>query len=158
VATGFRRADGGILGLLELVTEHREAVEYELLVRGYGLGDVGTLNLSWAEFRVLVRRWMGEPHNALAEAMAGYSIWSVGEQLQALILDAINLQTFVVQRVNGNRGAKRPKPLPRPWDEKPTTYGAGALPIDQVDAWIQSTYREDVDQIDEWIDSLDDGE
>lgn len=115
------------------------------------------MNLSWVEFAVLIRRWQGRPHNAFAEALAGHSVWSVGEQLQAMILDAINLQSYVIQRVNGNRAARRPKPLPRPWDEKPVTYGSGPLPLDQVDAWIQSTYEEDVDQIDEWIESLEDG-
>ena len=151
-------AAGGILGLLELVTEHREAVEFELLTAGFGIADIGTMNLSWVEFRTLARRWQARPHNAVAEAIAGHTLWTVGEQLLAMVLDAVNLQSYVIQRVNGNRSARRPKPLPRPWDEKPVSYDKGALPLDQIDGWIQSTYHADVDQIDEWIDSLEDGE
>lgn len=138
MAEGLWRADGGILGLLELVTEHREAVEFELLERGYGIGDIGTLTLSWTELRVLIRRWVSLPHNALAESIAGYSVWSIGEQLLAMLVDSTAWSNYIAQRAAGGKPAK-PQPLPRPWDAKPQTYGSGALPYDQIDAWIAST-------------------
>lgn len=88
---------------------------------------------------MLVRGWAREPHNAFAEAVQGYSVWSVQEQLTASLIDAVMFGNWLLGRVNGVKSMRRPKPVPRPWDTKPTTYGRGALPLDQIDGWISST-------------------
>lgn len=91
----------------------------------------------------MVSRWVSMPHNAVAEARAGHSLWTVGEQLLAIVIDAVNQQTWVMQKLQTKKTVPRPKPFPRPWDEKPSTFGKGAIPYDEVDAWIASTIREE---------------
>jgi hypothetical protein len=118
-------------------------VEFELLDRGFHMGDVGTATLSWTELHVLMERWARLPHNAVAESIAGFSVWSVGEQLSAYIVDLINMGNYYTLRAAGNKTAKKPRPIPRPWDDRPVTFGSGAIPYDQIDEWIDSTIRED---------------
>ena len=98
---------GGILGLYELIIQHREAVTYDLLMRGWHLWEVGTPALSWVEFGIWFRflptdsqtfqaakgpQWSAEMHRLtdIAEILIGAN-WQRG----------------------GSRGPK-PKPLPRP--------------------------------------------
>lgn len=140
MAAGFGDRDGGILGLLEFVREREEAVEFELLERGYGLGDIGTMNLSWTELRTLLRRWSVTPGNAVCDAMHDRQ-WTISEQMLAQVIDLLAAGNYIAMRAAGSKSAKKPKPIPRPWDDKPTTYGKGAIPYDEMDAWLASRTR-----------------
>lgn len=127
---------------MKLLRRHREAIEYELLERGMHLDDVGTKRLTWREFLILVRGWLGQPHNMLAEAEAGHSLWTVGEQLTAMVVDLVNVGNYYIAKANGAKNLKRPKPIDRPWDSKPVTYGRDPVSIEEIDQWMKDTIRE----------------
>jgi len=138
VAGGLGHRRGGILGLYGLLTEHGEAIEYDLLERGMRLDDLGTEALSWRDLLVLVRRWQVMPSTATSEAVHG-TRWSVTDQLLALIFDVLNQANWQRQK---KRTAPKPKPLPRPWDAaKSTSIGSDPIPISQFDEWWDSPAR-----------------
>ncbi len=127
---------GGILGLLELVEQHQEAIEYELLRIGRRLRDLGT-RLTWRDLLVLVRGWQKSPHNAVSEAIHGYSVWTIEEQLLAELIDVGRMANW--QRQNKPHAAK-PKRTPRPWERQKETrrLGRDAIPISAFDDWWES--------------------
>ena len=59
--------------------------------------------------------------------------WSISEYLLASVADALNLRLW---QAGGGKGSK-PKPVPRPTDEKPKQYGT-AEPVEDIIAWIQT--------------------
>lgn len=59
--------------------------------------------------------------------------WSVSEYLLAAVADSLNLRLW---QAGGGKGT-RPKPIPRPTDEKPKQYGT-AEPVENIIDWIQS--------------------
>lgn len=136
MAEGLEGHGGGIVGLLELIDQHQEAVEYELLVAGYRLDDLGTPALSWRDLLVLMHRWLSLPHNAVAEAVDGHTRWTVAEQLLAVIVDVLEWANW--QRL-GKRSAPKPKRVPRPWEKSASKkYGKDPIPASQFDAWWES--------------------
>lgn len=101
--------DGGIFGLLELIREHRGAVEYDLRQRfGLSLRDVGREVSLWeiARLVVIVRQ---DPSSAIAAAMEG---WTHPVSREALILmDLFDLELTINSK-------RKPKPHPgRPWTQ-----------------------------------------
>jgi len=129
---------GGSWRLLDLVDEHQEAVEFELLRAGFRLRDVGSEQLDWRDFYVLVRGWVNVPHNEVARSARGHDLWTVEEQLLAIAADRL-------AHANWQRAGRRvapPKPLPRPWDKKKSRQlGRDAIPISQFDDWWESQAR-----------------
>ena len=107
---GSRRQPGKILGLLDLIEEHRAAVEYDFRSR-FHLGlDAITVDVGWGEAIRLVGILRADPSSALAAAMEG---WDHPISREALILmDLFDLDMAV------NAGKKKPKPYPRPWKQK----------------------------------------
>lgn len=135
MAGGVEHQPGGILGLCRLLTEHGEAVEYDLLALGYRLDWLGTRRLSWRDLWVIVR--MAPRSSALARSIHGArAVWTQETYLLADIFD-------VLAAANWQRAGKgpKPKPFPRPRredDKTVTRYGSGALPIDELDAWFKA--------------------
>jgi hypothetical protein len=68
----------------------------------------------------------------------GYEGWTTESQILASVLDALNAANW--QRA-GNKNARKPTPLERPWDKPRARYGSGAMPYDEIDAWMKSTWR-----------------
>lgn len=133
MAEDFGGEPGGILGLLRLVDAHREAIEYELLRAGLRLRDLGTEQFNWRDLFVLVRAWQKQPHNALAEAVHKHPVWTIGEQLLAILVDLTGHGNW--QRLK-KRFAPKPKRLPRPWEKQNTRQlGSDPIPISQFDDW-----------------------
>ena len=123
---------GGIAGLLDLLREHREAIEYDLICLGRNLDDLGTRRLSWRDLLVIVRR---SPRGSALnrERYPEDSEWGLPEQLLAAIFD-------VLQAGNWQRGGgqgKRPEQLERP-GVKPArkVRGSGPIPMDEMAAWL----------------------
>ncbi|MFF2631956.1 hypothetical protein ACFVR6_03645 [Microbacterium sp. NPDC058021] len=130
---------GGIYGLLDLVDEHQEAVEYELLRAGHRLRDVPSKQLNWRDLYVLLRRWQKTPHNAVGEAIHGHALWSIEEQLLAVAVDTLAFANW--QRMRKPH-APKPKRLPRPWEaSKGRQLGSEPIPISQFDDWWESKAR-----------------
>ncbi|WAC65185.1 hypothetical protein OVA14_07230 [Agrococcus sp. SL85] len=132
---GLAPLGGGILGLLDFVEQHEEAVEYDLLTRGFRLREFGNERHDWRDLWVLVRRLQVEPGTALRHAVHG-ELWPVTDQLLANIVDALNHANW--QRV-GKKNAPKPKRTPRPWEKtKAQRIGADPIPISQFDDWWES--------------------
>lgn len=133
MAGRFGHLSGGILGLYGFITEHREAVEYDLLTHGgFRLEDAGTPALSWRELHILVARWLKLHATATFESVNGI-VWSTEAQLTAMLID---LTASANWQRGGKSTAPKPKPLPRPWlKAKAQTFGRDPIPISQFDDW-----------------------
>lgn len=136
MAIGVEHQPGGILGLCRLLSEHGEAIEYDLITLGLRIESLGTPRLSWRDLWVIVRQ--APRTSALARSIHGSrAAWSQDTYILADLFDAIQGGNW--QR-GGGKGS-RPKPFPRPKrdDDKTTTrYGSGALTIDEFDAWLKA--------------------
>lgn len=98
---------GGILGLCELISQHREAITYDLLTAGWHLWQVGTPVMSWTEFGVWFR--FLPPMSQTFQAIRG-SQWSPEMHRLTDVLEVLLAANW--QR-GGGKGPK-PKPMPRP--------------------------------------------
>lgn len=135
MAEGFLPEAGGIDGLLALIDEHEEAIEFELLNIGRHLDELGTPALSWRDLYVLARRWQMLPGNAFAADVHGHEVPSWTEQVLAVIVDALQGIAFILKRGKG----QRPKRFVRWWEKrKQQKFGADPIPIAEFDAWWES--------------------
>lgn len=104
---------GGIIGLVRLLTDHDEAIEYELLTVGKHIDDLGTRRLSWRDLKVVITQ--APPKGALHRALdpKGWD-WSSGTYLLAGLIDLGAVANW--QRA-GDKHRARPTPLPRPGEK-----------------------------------------
>lgn len=136
---GRQRADsGGILGLNRDVLSEpnaRQALQYDLIVRGLTLDHLGSEAFTWYDLATFVKHVQLEPHSALAKELHG-EVWTIEAQLLASIADTLASANW--QRA-GKKSAPRPKPIPRPWEKaKATAFGKDAIPISQFNDWWES--------------------
>lgn len=122
-----------LLSLLATIEEYREAVEYDLIVLGLRLRDVGTDRLSWSDVYTLLSQ--APRSSALFRALYPEEHeWNLTSLLLAEVVDAVRVANW--QRGSGKR-ADYPKPIPRPGvTPESTTYGKGAVPIDEMAEWL----------------------
>lgn len=138
MAVRFPGEAGGIEGLLALIDEHEEAIEYELLAMGRHLDELGTAALSWRDLFVLLRRWQKTPGNAFAASLAGTEVPSWSEQILAVIVDLLQAVNFLLRRGKG----QRPKRILRWWEKhKQQRLGRDPIPLSQFDDWWESASR-----------------
>lgn len=131
MARGVGHQPGGIQGLVELLAEHGEAVEYDLITLGLRLRDLGTPAFTWRDLLVIV---LNLPRAAALrrEQLGDAAEWGVLEYLMARNVEAGEGANW--QRAGG-KGA-RPKPLPRPGQKSESKrFGSGAIPISEFDDW-----------------------
>lgn len=142
MAERVRYRIGGIFGLLEFIREHGEAVEYDCLIHGYRLAEVGVA-FSWRDLQVLVRRWGGLAGTATFRSVHGYEGWTTESQLLANVIDSLAVADYHRVKIGGAKSVRKPKPMERPWD-KPKVYGrrtsGPAMSYDEMDSWIRSTW------------------
>ena len=136
---------GGIFGLVRLLEEFGEAVEYDLIALGLRRDWLGTERLSWRDLLVIVK---GSPRtSALARAQHGEAaLWGIAEYLLANAVDALHDANW--QRA-GKKSAKKPKRIPRPGRKDTQKIGKDALPISELEAWISEAEAalEDVEEV-----------
>lgn len=134
MAEGFRYYAGGIFGLLDLIEEYPEEVEYDLISHGLRLRQLGTDALWWRDLLVIVRQ---QPrHSALLRSMEpDTAAWGLSEQLLAAIADAEH--TALWQRGSGKK-SERPKPIPRPGVEsgEKKIHKGDVMPVNEMAAWL----------------------
>lgn len=137
MAEGRRRDAGGIFGLCELLDEHAEAIESDLLDRGWRLAEVGG-RMSWRDLLIMVRRFQGDPTTATSRAIHGEH-WKVTDQLLASVIDLLQVGNW--QRA-GKKSAPKPRPIPRPWEKpKARKLGSDAIPISKFNDWWDRVAR-----------------
>ena len=126
---GLRCRRGGIRGLLELIRQHREAIQYDLICLGLRLDDLGSERLTWADLWAIVRH--SPASSALARSIdPEAALWGQSEHLLAAIFDALRVANW--QRGEARR-SDYPKPLPRPGvGPEAQQIGSGGLAMDEM--------------------------
>ena len=123
---------GGILGLVQFLTDYGEAVEYHLIDMGLRLRWLGTDLLTWSDLHAIIR---GAPSSsAIGRELAGPgAAWSLLEHLTAVLIDAVNMGNWQRQ---GDPYARRPDPIKRPGaDTGGMHIGREPIPISEFAAW-----------------------
>lgn len=135
MAGGLDGDRGGIRGLLALLDEHQEAIEYDLIALGLRLDWLGTKRLTWRDFVVIVRN--SPRTSALARKHLGDdAAWSLTDHLMAGVIDLLTVANW--QR-GGKKAGPKPKPFPRPGvKDNRQQFGKGAIPIKDFNAWWES--------------------
>ena len=136
---------GEIAALAELVEEHGEALEFDLLALGYRLRwlDSPTRDFNWRDLWVLARHL--DSKSALHIAMFGHeeSEWSLEAHLLALIVDNTAKNVWMKTEDAQRKPPKnRPKPVPRPGveDNSTKTITGDVLPADEMLDWLGGDY------------------
>lgn len=129
---------GGILALLDLIEEHRGAIEYDFRTRFSGL-PAGIYSvpeaMGWGEALRLVRILRSDPSSQIATAVEEWKYPLSREA--AIFADLYDLEY-------AKTGAKGRKPYPRPFDTKGSTQtwgNAGGRSVDEVLSILHSHGR-----------------
>lgn len=131
MAEGRRDHPGGIFGLRDLLDEHAEAIEADLLDRGWRLAEVGH-TFSWRDLLIMVRRFQSIPTTATSRAIHG-EYWSTTDQLLASVVDLLQVGNW--QRA-GKKNSPKPKRLKRPWERSAGHHlGAEPIPLNEFSDW-----------------------
>ena len=136
---GLHDWPGGITSLCRLIDRYGEAIEYDLLMAGRSLDQLG-YTLSWRDLWVLFLRWQKTAGTATGEAVHGHMIPTYLDDLTAGLFD---LQSASVWQRGGKRGAPKPKPVKRPWlKPKARVLGSAPIPISQFHDWWDAKVKE----------------
>lgn len=124
------------------MSEHRDAIEHDLLVKtGHTLNDVGR-TLSWDALGAFVQHDTLTPSALLYETDAEQYQWATTAQTNYLLADIYDLLAVINEnlKIKGTKArGKMPKPHPRPGDRKKTTKKLGtAMPAAEFDAWMKN--------------------
>lgn len=148
MAEAVRDRAGGIAGLHRFLTEHGEAVEWDIARYwpGRSLLELYRGEMSWRELRVFLR--FLPPDSATARAVRGSTpeeeAWTLDRHLLASAVDAIRENTFATIKLGGDpkkTGRLRPPdPIPRPGVESKKSnvirfggkHGSGAAQLAAV--------------------------
>ena len=127
-----RRRRGGIIGLVRIIREHDRALEYDLMTRtGRTLGEY--LNMGATGLVALI----SFVENLPIDSALGKSIYpkdEFGEWHRTLKTNAILADIYDVLVAANTKKGHRPKPYPRPQDNK-NIIGSGAIPISEFWDW-----------------------
>ena len=133
---------GGIASLCELLIEHKEAIEYDLITSaGIECSEVGG-SLSMGAFASFVKGlsfdsalWRSQHKDTV--------IWGSTLKTNALLADIYDLLAQMNANMCGgfsHKKASKITPLPRPWlaDNTKRIGGKGALPKNELREWIKN--------------------
>lgn len=115
-----RSQPGGTLALLDLIEEHKGAIEYDWRTRFQKPAKIiGTEKMTYGEAWRLVHILAGDPSSQIATALGAWSHPVTREDI--VLRDLFDLQQAVAMA--GSK--KKPTPYPRPW---PTKVSKGLAP------------------------------
>ena len=122
------------------MSEHRDAIEHDLLVKtGHTLNDVGRA-LSWDALGAFLQYDTLTPSALLKEIDAERYQWATTAQTNFLLADIYDLLAVVNEnlKIKGTKArGKMPKPHPRPHDKDKTAKKIGtAVPAAELDEWF----------------------
>lgn len=139
---------GGIVSLAEFVTEHDEAISYDLLTQtGYELKDVGK-SLTWDSLASFLINT--EPDTALGRELdPDTALWASTLKTNGLLADIYDMLAQInanLVAIGSHKPAKAPKPYPRPgMNEKRENvkhYGRDAVSKVDFVAWLDRKRKE----------------
>lgn len=139
---GGRRYHGpGIVGVLDLIRDHQDEIEFDLIALGLRLRHVGTPDFNWRDLYVILKTLPRD--TALYRAVYGEDAeWTLEAHLLALVADAGNWLVWSKTR-DGEKGRNRPGRVPRPGvasDTESRSMGSGALPAEELEAWLDGPF------------------
>lgn len=126
MAEGFRGPVGGIHGLIDLIREHGESIEIDLIQVGLRLRDVGTDQFTWRDLKLFLRGL--SVHSATFTAThpeeAGW------DNKAMLLADAVDQLRWLVwaKTKDGQKNRNHPQPIQRPGVE-PTVKKVSGTPV-----------------------------
>lgn len=127
----LRDQPGGIVGLLKLPREQWEAIEADLVDRGFTLADIPR-RLSWRALST----WVSHAPTRTATVRIAHPEregWESEDYWFAAIVDSLAALRFMWAR----KGARRPEPIQRPGHKPNQRVFRGApLPIDEMQEWL----------------------
>lgn len=129
MAGGVRCDAGGIGGLVRLLREHGEAVEYDLIRLGLRLAWLGTSALSWRDLLVIVRQC--GPDTALWRADPQRAVQTVEVDLLRSIQHSTRILVWQNTR-DGAAGRNEPEPIWFPWERTRDEYAGDVMPLDEL--------------------------
>ncbi len=138
MAGSVRSEAGGIAGLVRLLSEHGEAVEFDLIRLGLRLDWLGSEALSWRDLLVIVRQ--SGPESALWRVENGHSPLFDAELARSM---EYSLRWLVwAKSKDAQRNANRPEPWQFAWEKKPNEYLGDVMTreeFDRVMGWTTTT-------------------
>ena len=130
-----------MIGLAEFITEHRGAVERDLLGTGYTLDDVGA-SLSWDALKSFLS--YTTPESALyRELHPELSEWSTTLKTNVIladIYDQLSIANTLLRTLLSHKKQRQPEPYKRPWVKNGNIRKIGKKPLGSVEemrAWIR---------------------
>lgn len=123
MAGGLRDRPGGIAGLVQLLTEHGEAIEYDLLALGLRLDWLGSPDLTWRDLHVIISQ--APAGSAIVRACVPSAVFGSTDRLLLLIELRIRQLTWAL---GGGKGVA-PRLLELPGDE------SQQMPDDATATW-----------------------
>lgn len=131
----------GIGGLLDLIDDHGEAVEFDLIALGLRLRDIG-VTFSWRDLKVIVSR--GDATSAVARATDPQNAaWS---DLTALLLREVVYEMQLARRQQAGKGPM-PKRIPLPGEDGDSShFGSEPLELEDMAEWLGGAFATEARQ------------
>lgn len=130
-----------MIGLARFLSEHSEAVNYDLLTRTtYQVDDIGGA-LSWGALYSFIKNLGSD--SALARDLGKSTGWETTLQTNTMLADIFDLLEVIhadlVFWMSKGKKKKNIKPYPRPGrdEDKKRKIGKGAMPLDQLREWLR---------------------
>ena len=122
-----------MIGLAEFISEHRGAVERDLLGTGYSLDDVGA-SLSWDALKSFLS--YVKPDSAVyRELHPELSEWSTTLRTNVIladIYDQLSITNTMLRSYMSRKRVKQPDPYKRPWVRNGNIRKMGKKPLGSV--------------------------
>ena len=127
---------GGIISVATILSEHSDAITYDLLTKTkYSLDDVGGA-LSWGTLYSFIKGLGAD--SAYASELANRRGWESTTKTNIILADIFDILQVIAVMLGGNKN--KFKPYPRPWrdkEEDKEKIGKEALPPDDLHEWIK---------------------
>lgn len=126
-----------MIGLLDFIEEHREAVAFDLIQLGLRLRDFPSPGLTYGDMAIIVRQ--SPQGSSIARSVdPEASQWGLTDQLLALVGDYLAWIAWS-KTADGEKNRNRPKPIPRPGvetDADTRKFGSDPVPIDELEDFL----------------------
>ena len=132
------------MGLAAFVREHREAINVDLMKRGYTLDDVGGV-LSWDALGDFISKT--EPNSALSfELDPERARWATTDATNSILADIYDMLAAIhwtLSFMASHKKPKRPTPYPRPGQKQKEKrhIGTASIPIGEIKETIFNRLR-----------------
>lgn len=134
-----------MIGLAQFVSEHRDAVQADLMKRGYTLSDIGGA-LSWDALDSFIAKT--EPGSALSyELDPERAQWATLDGVNTLLADIYDLLAQMdcnIRALHTGKRQQKPRRHPRPGRKAENKHiGRASVPVDDVKNVIRGMLRRD---------------